>query len=247
MNFRALGAGGGLPNPFGPWLRFNEAQQHSLRKRASSSASSSSSSSGASTSGRGSYFERVKGWQGPWKAALTSGSLSATGDLLAQFGQAQINQRQGRLSNPYDPSRTLRMFGYGLCIYGPYQYYWYNLLGWLMPANNTLNFLTKVAANQLLLAPVTLSTVFSWNLALTGKASDIPSKIRDDLLPTMVNGWKFWVPAASINFYAIPVEKQVLYMSLCGVLWTAYLSYASCTAVGPVPSSRVSSTLDDKR
>eukprot|EP00983_Pelagomonas_calceolata_P003534 114901-Pelagomonas_calceolata.AAC.2 len=34
----------------------------------------------------------AQGWQGPWKAALTSGSLSATGDLLAQFGQGQINQ-----------------------------------------------------------------------------------------------------------------------------------------------------------
>lgn len=95
----------------------------------------------------------MQGWEGPWKAALTSGSLSATGDLLAQFGHAQINQvcvyygilakmfenllfwqnliheatfsfhtqRQGKAANPYDPSRTLRMFGFGLCIYGPYQ------------------------------------------------------------------------------------------------------------------------------
>lgn len=124
MNFRLLGGGGGLPNPFGNWIRQREAQQRALRKRASTS--SSSSSGGASTSGRGSYFERVKarichasstlkedlclclkkrsevtetlpvvtwqGWEGPWKAALTSGSLSATGDLLAQFGLAQMNQ-----------------------------------------------------------------------------------------------------------------------------------------------------------
>jgi hypothetical protein len=31
-----------------------------------------------------------QGFQGPWKAALTSGSLSATGDLLAQLVQGQI-------------------------------------------------------------------------------------------------------------------------------------------------------------
>lgn len=43
----------------------------------------------------------------------------------------------------------------------------------------------------------------------------------------MVNGWKFWVPAAAINFYAVPLPWQVLYMSTCGVLWTAYLSFAS--------------------
>lgn len=44
----------------------------------------------------------------------------------------------------YDPVRTLRMFGFGLCWYGPYQFYWYNLLDHCMPAKNTANFLAKV-------------------------------------------------------------------------------------------------------
>jgi hypothetical protein len=43
------------------------------------------------------------------------------------------------------------------------------------------------------------------------------------------------VPAASVNFYCVPLDKQVLYMSCCGVLWTAYLSYASANAVGKAP------------
>lgn len=30
-------------------------------------------------------------------------------------------QKEGKQPAPYDPSRTLRMFGFGLCIYGPYQ------------------------------------------------------------------------------------------------------------------------------
>ena len=40
-------------------------------------------------------------------------------------------------------------------------------------------------------------------------------------------GFKFWIPAASINFYAVPLKYQVLYMSTCSVLWTAYLSATS--------------------
>lgn len=35
------------------------------------------------------------------------------------------------------------MFGFGFCWYGPYQYYWYNLLDYFMPAKNTANFLSK--------------------------------------------------------------------------------------------------------
>ena len=40
------------------------------------------------------------------------------------------------------------------------------------------------------------------------------------------------MPAASLNFYAVPLPRQVLWMSVCGVLWTAYLSHASATDVG---------------
>ena len=109
-----------------------------------------------------------------------------------------------------------------------------------------------MALNQLALAPVVLTTVFAWNLLLTRQADVIPSKIKRDLVPTMINGellctwrdgrtgmflsltgvlccagWKFWIPASSINFWLIPVRSQVLYMSACGLLWTAYLSYSS--------------------
>jgi hypothetical protein len=42
------------------------------------------------------------------------------------------------------------------------------------------------------------------------QGNEIPAKISNDLLPTMKNGWKFWIPAASLNFYAIPLEYQVL-------------------------------------
>jgi protein Mpv17 len=45
--------------------------------------------------------------------------------------------------------RTLRMFGFGFVWYGPYQYYWYNLLDWSMPVKSTASFLSKVAWTRL--------------------------------------------------------------------------------------------------
>lgn len=55
-----------------------------------------------------------------------------------------LQQSEGRLAAAYDPMRTLRMFGFGFCWYGPYQYYWYSLLDHMMPLKNTVNFLSKV-------------------------------------------------------------------------------------------------------
>ena len=110
----------------------------------------------------------------------------------------------------------------------------------------------QVTLNQVILSPIVLATVFSWNFALTGQTNKIRNKIQADMVPTMLNGeldsknavfctgrhapegtqcllagWKFWVPAASVNFAAVPLQHQVLYMSVCSVLWTAYLSHSS--------------------
>lgn len=113
----------------------------------------------------------------------------------------------------------------------------------------------QISLNQLALGPVVTAVVFTWNLVLQNRASEVPDKLRQDFVPTLVNGkpesplantcvpsstqvqsmsvhchaagWKFWVPAASINFWVVPIQSQVLYMSVCGLLWTAYLSYSS--------------------
>jgi len=45
-----------------------------------------------------------------------------------------------------------------------------------------------VVLNQVALAPVVLAFVFSWNLCWKGEAGGIPSKIRRDLVPSMING-----------------------------------------------------------
>ncbi|KAK9804473.1 hypothetical protein WJX73_005751 [Symbiochloris irregularis] len=155
-------------------------------------------------------------------AAIVSGSLSVVGDALAQLFSGQ-----GKL----DKARSARMGGFGFCLYGPYQSVWYRALDRVFPLKTTQNFLTKVTLNQLLLAPVVLAGVFTWNLALQGQGDRAPAKIKQDLVPTMTTGWKFWIPASSINFWLIPVQHQVLYMSCCGIFWSAYLSYSSNTQI----------------
>jgi protein Mpv17 len=132
---------------------------------------------------------QASGLQGPVKAAITSGSLSSVGDLLAQFllkrhaevccsssspGLQSCLHHELRIARTtpaercwhpgttpppplhhpqsagkeyvYDPSRTARMFGFGLCFYGPYQFLWYNLLDFVMPGRSFRNFLGKVGA-----------------------------------------------------------------------------------------------------
>jgi protein Mpv17 len=122
------------------------------------------------------------------------------------------------------------MGSFGLFFYGPYQHYWYRTLDRAMPVRSIPNFLAKVSLNQLCLAPIVIAGVFAWNLALQNKIEELPNKVRHHFVPTLLDGWKFWIPAASVNFVAVPLQHQVLYMSLCGVVWTGYLSYSSANA-----------------
>lgn len=228
-------AGRGLPH---------RGRGRNVRSNASSSSSSSASPSSTTTTKLDPLL----------KAALTSGGLSLAGDLLAQglthrlkkekqpkkeepakgllgglFGAGKKKQPPPSPEQPFslDLARAARMGLFGLLFYGPYQHWWYGLLDRSFPGRSTPAFASKVALNQLALAPVVLAVVFAWNLVPLGRGREWPAKVKNDLWPTMVNGWKFWVPAASVNFYAVPLEGQVAYMSACGLLWTAYLSYSS--------------------
>jgi protein Mpv17 len=207
--------------------------------------------------------QSIAGWYASRDAAAAA---AADPKAKKKKGDASAAARRSPAA-PYDACRTLRMAGFGLLFYGPYQYYWYSLLEHLMPQRTVSNFVSKVAANQLLLAPVTLTVAFAWHLAfsppaaakapavapakdargknrkssaappgpqnysplgaLAHRLSPLPDKLRADFVPALLTGWKFWVPAASVNFCAVPLRHQVLYMSCCGVLWTAYLSHAS--------------------
>jgi protein Mpv17 len=163
------------------------------------------------------------------KAGLISGSLSLAGDLVAQL---LVNW--GKDSAAYDGARAARMGSFGLFLYGPYQHFWYSALDRAMPARTAANFATKVTMNQLLLAPLVVGGIFAWNLALQGRLGEWSGKTKADFVPTIVTGWKFWVPAATINFVAVPLRSQVLYMSCCGLVWTAFLSASSAEKSAPV-------------
>ena len=51
------------------------------------------------------------------------------------------------------------------------------------------------------------------------------------------------MPAASINFWLVPLKRQVLYMSVCSILWTAYLSVASASGARALEKRSISKEL----
>ncbi|CAI5486637.1 unnamed protein product [Closterium sp. Naga37s-1] len=124
----------------------------------------------------------------------------------------------------HDWVRAVRMASYGFLLYGPGCHAWYRRLDRLLPAPTAANFALKVLANQVVVGPTVLLVVFAWNMAWMGKARDIPDKYRRDFFPSLIKGYKFWIPATCLNFAVVPLEARVAFMSCCAIFWNFHLS-----------------------
>jgi protein Mpv17 len=200
------------------WLHKSPRQQ---RRNASSS---STSSQNAKWGGLGPLLS----------SAATCGAFSLLSDTLVQnieLKNAKDRAARGLSSRDeamYDPARAGRMLGFGLLFYGPFQHFWYAMLDKQFNRKTYLpHFASKVALNQVVLGPIVVMGVFTWNLMFQRKLDQLGDKVKRDFVPSMLTAWKFWVPAASVNFWLIPLRKQVVFMSACSIAWTGYLSYAS--------------------
>ena len=153
------------------------------------------------------------------KDACACGALSVIGDTLAQRASKRAESpRRGSRRNrnsssvtklrntgfSWDCVRSARMGAFGLLVYGPMQHFWYKALKAQFGGRSAGDFAAKVMLNQVILGPIVCSLVFAWTLTLQRRQAEIRKKIENDLLPTMQQGWKFWVPASSMNFWYEP-------------------------------------------
>lgn len=225
----SLGGGGGGFGNGGIWgMRRRPFDSENGENKKSPKSSSSSSSSGKVGS---------DGWGGfPMKQAATAATLAVTGDTIAQLREKWV-QNKNQL-NPISPHqddvtwslmdhnwlRALRMGSYGFLLYGPGSYVWYQYLDRWMPKQTAQNVLTKVILNQIVLGPSVIAVVFAWNNLWQGKLAELPNKYRKDALRTLLFGFRFWIPVSVINFWAIPLQARVAFMSLNSIFWNFYLS-----------------------
>ncbi|KAE8698578.1 hypothetical protein F3Y22_tig00110597pilonHSYRG00443 [Hibiscus syriacus] len=182
----------------------------------------SSSSSSAASFGKvgfvGWYLGMVKSWPVLTKS-VTSSAIYIAADLSSQTISMS-------LADPYDLVRMSRMAGYGLLILGPSLHFWFNLMSKLFPKRDLITTFKKMAMGQLIFGPVMTVVFFSLNARLQGESSEeIVSRLKRDLLPTMLSGVMYWPFCDFITFRFIPVHLQPLVSNSFSYLWTVYMTY----------------------
>ncbi|XP_077227927.1 peroxisomal membrane 22 kDa (Mpv17/PMP22) family protein [Tasmannia lanceolata] len=210
----------------GFWWKFLSNGRHRSRlSRSKSSASANGGDSSIKSEGRSFKF--------PFQQAATAASLAVVGDTIAQArdrwklmdrSKSTNNDIMSTLLSNYDWLRGLRMASYGFLLYGPGSYVWYQFLDRSLPKPTFENLALKVLLNQIALGPCVIAVVFAWNNLWKGKLSELPAMYQKDALPTLLYGFRFWIPVSILNFWVVPLQARVAFMSTCAIFWNFYLS-----------------------
>ena len=164
--------------------------------------------------------------------SLTSLFGFGVADVVAQ-GLSTSTNADSRSSPIFDGARTLRFAAFGFFLYGPTSSVWYSSLDlYILPENPTsgLAVASKVFADQVLWAPVLISSLFAFDLAFdtswTTKLT-LSKKIENDLFSALKVNWSFWPMFHLFSFRFVPTEDRILYIICVQVLFNVFLVYTS--------------------
>ncbi|XP_031164627.1 peroxisomal membrane protein 2 [Sander lucioperca] len=157
--------------------------------------------------------------------SVTSGILTALGNLLSQILEARKKAKNGAQVNEIDTAATARYAIYGLFITGPLSHYFYQLMEVWMPSTDPLCIVKRLLLDRLVFAPgFLLIFYFVMNILEAKGWTDFEKKMRGSYWTALKMNWKVWTPVQFININFVPVQFRVLFANMIALFWYAYLA-----------------------
>ncbi|KAL6114218.1 pxmp2 [Pungitius sinensis] len=157
--------------------------------------------------------------------SVTSGILTALGNLLSQILEARKKANNGALVNQIDPAGAARYAIYGLVITGPVSHYFYQLMEVWLPSTDRLCIVKRLLLDRLVFAPgFLLIFYFVMNILEAKGWKDFEKKMRGSYFTALKMNWKVWTPFQFININFVPVQFRVLFANVVALFWYAYLA-----------------------
>ncbi|XP_029365756.1 peroxisomal membrane protein 2 [Echeneis naucrates] len=157
--------------------------------------------------------------------SVTSGILSALGNLLSQILEARKKAKHGALLSEIDAAGAARYAIYGLVITGPVSHYFYQLMELWMPTTDPFCVIKRLLLDRLIFAPGFLFIFYFVMTILEAKGwEDFEKKMRKSYWTALKMNWKVWTPFQFININFVPVQFRVLFANVIALFWYAYLA-----------------------
>nr|XP_046243320.1 peroxisomal membrane protein 2 [Scatophagus argus] len=157
--------------------------------------------------------------------SVTSGVLSALGNLLSQILEARKKAKNGGPVNAIDTAGATRYAIYGLFITGPVSHYFYQLMEVWMPSTDPYCIVKRLLLDRLFFAPgFLLLFYFVMNILEAKGWGDFEKKMKASYWTALKMNWKVWTPFQFININFVPVQFRVLFANMIALFWYAYLA-----------------------
>jgi protein Mpv17 len=153
--------------------------------------------------------------------SLTASFVFGLSDYLAQ------KIENSKSDNPkMDAVRLLASSLIGLLYFGPAAHYWYEMIFRLLPGTGLLSTMYKACWGQLIFGPSFTCVFFAVSLLQSGDFSigKWAAKIRNDLPGAWLAGVGYWPLVDLISFSVVPIIWIPLFVNICSLFWTIYLS-----------------------
>ncbi|GAB1601567.1 mpv17 2 [Argonauta hians] len=152
----------------------------------------------------------------------TCGGLLALGDAVTQKFE---HWGQDPTTFKHDWARTGRMFTVGLFM-GPPTHFWYSFLDKMLVGKTGKTVVKKILADQAVAAPYFCTTFLIGMSLMEGKTWKASvAEWKGKFLTIYKMDWMIWPPSQFVNFYFLPTQYRVLYVSCITLGWNTLLSY----------------------
>ncbi|XP_029018187.1 peroxisomal membrane protein 2 [Betta splendens] len=157
--------------------------------------------------------------------SITSGILTALGNLLSQILEARKKRQSGASTSDIDTAGAIRYGIYGLCITGPVSHFFYQLMEVWMPTTDPYCIVKRLLLDRLFFAPGFLLLFYFVMNVLEAKGwDDFEKKMKRSYWTALKMNWKVWTPFQFINVNFVPVQFRVLFANVIALFWYAYLA-----------------------
>ncbi|XP_063752910.1 peroxisomal membrane protein 2 [Eleginops maclovinus] len=157
--------------------------------------------------------------------SVTSGLLSALGNLLSQILEARKKIKSGAPVSEIDPAAAARYATFGVFITGPVSHFFYQLMEVWLPTTDPLCIVKRLLLDRLIFAPgFLLIFYFVMNILEAKGWRDFESKMRGSYWTALKMNWKVWTPFQFVNINFVPVQFRVLFANMVALFWYAYLA-----------------------
>ncbi|KAF8328746.1 hypothetical protein F5887DRAFT_134622 [Amanita rubescens] len=153
---------------------------------------------------------------------LSAAFLFGAGDVIAQ----QVIEKKGGFRG-HDYVRTARLTFYGGALFGPLITTWYGFLHRIKFTSPTKAVVYRVWLDQAVLTPVGVMFFYGAMSTLEGKPHEAIDRIQRAYVPTLIRNWAVFIPTQIINFALVPHHLRFPVVSVVGLFWNTYLSYAN--------------------